>query len=162
MCLYHGSIIDSSTFPTEIYSFIDSMPDNDDYYNDDLNMDEWFSLFNHPQELLPHSQEDEVEFLPILENDTACDQELKKTIEYWLAIASDNPPGITASSVNLIQECLDLFFANIVEEVEEESRQRVGDGERCLVPSLITGIFSSNKYLSFISNFGLRKPEPIL
>ena len=161
-CLYHGSTIDSSTFPNDVYAFIDNIPDDDELYDDDMNIQYWFSSFGHTTEILDQEQPDNTEGLPINDDNFPCDINLQYVINYWLSIAGDDQLTISSYAVTLLQECLDLFYANIIEEANEESRRRAGEDNRCLVPSLIGGILSSNKYLKFISNYGLRKPEPLI
>lgn len=162
-CLYHGSNMDSSTFPNDVYTFIDSTPDNFDGYNDDVLMSEWFSLFGNMNDLFNQHHQPEEEHQEICtDDDIPCDSELKHLIEYWISVASDKSLSVDSNAVTILQDCLDLFFANIVEETDEESKRRVSEGERTLVPSLVGGILLSNKYLRFISNYGLRKPDPVL
>lgn len=163
-CSYRKSEIDSSTFPNDVYGFIDSTPEYGDFLDDDLHMSEWLSLIGNVGELFdqhPHL-EDELHLVDANADTVDCDDAFKTVINYWLSIASDGTLSIDADATSAIQDCLDLFFASIIEEADEESRRRVGEGERALVPSLVGENLLSNKYLRFISNYGLRKPEPVL
>ena len=97
-----------------------------------------------------------------IDEENEYDQDIKLIVDYWLNIASDNTLSVNKDALAIIQDCLDLFYANIIEETNEESKKRVTSGNRTLVPSLVGGILLSNKYLRFLSNSGLRKPEPVL
>ena len=42
-CLYRDERIDSSTYPSDVYAFLDTAPQNDGYEDGDVN--EWLSFF---------------------------------------------------------------------------------------------------------------------
>ena len=136
----------------------------DMFDDNDMNMSEWLSLFGGPNDLFhsSHAIEEIHPLIVTIDEENEYDQGINLVVDYWLNIASDNTLSINKDALAIIQDCLDLFYANIIEETNEESKKRVTNGNRTLVPSLVGGILLSNKYLRFLSNSGLRKPEPIL
>lgn len=159
-CLYRDERIDSSTYPSDVYAFLDTAPQNDGYEDGDVN--EWLSFFG-PLSGMMETVFPQEETPAIPESIRYAD--LSQLMKTFLQEESGKSLPCTEDALEMINTCLEIVAESILKDCETESIRRTHCEDPCrhvLVPALLNAVSKENPYLQFVSNAGLQKPEHIV
>ena len=159
-CLYRDERIDSSTYPSDVYAFLDAAPQNDGYEDGDVN--EWLSFFGPLSGILdPVFPQEETPPIP----ESVHYADLNSIMKTVLRDESGKHVPCTEDALEMINTCLEVVVESILNDCETESINRThceDSSRRVLVPALLNSVNKQNPYLQFVSNTGLQKPEHVV
>ena len=125
-------------------------------------MDEWYSFFERGDSFFQNCS-------PTFESPSVGDTDLSRfdpafvnLVKNWIDFCSNNQLTISASAMDAIETCLEVFLSSALKACNEESLNRTRqENQRVLVPALFGGAISKCPYLQLISNSGLMKPSAV-